>query len=288
MTWRGFALKYNNYKMVLNCDMRYLNLIYKIKQREGQTLARYIKVSTLDGKIVDAISNIFFVTWDKRSTMATYCDYDSPYMMGIISYDSSTIWHIEGRPLFPSYLNYQTVTYEEINKEEFDILRAALDNQEEPAPPEEKIPEDAEIQFIKEYKIKDLSKTCNQMIENGIDITLSDEEIHHFSLTKEDQINLMECKTQLENGDEFISYHADNEICTYYSAADMLLIINTCIFHKKYHITYFNSLKHYVDSLETLEDISDVSYGIEIPIEYQSEPLKNLLEIINNNENETN
>jgi len=256
---------------------------------------------------VNTSEMLHYMKFSQRSNCLLLCG-ENEEPLGVIASDGSCAYHLIDAPPIPNNIigTFLDVELIEISEEDYLIFKQTIDEQREmnnppsipepepvePEPTEEERAAEEEyrqsLQFVKDNKINYLSYCCNQMIENGIDITLSDEEIHHFSLTKEDQINLMECKAQLENGDELISYHADNEICTYYSAADMLLIINTCIFHKKYHITYFNSLKHYVNSLETLEDISDVSYGIEIPIEYQSEPLKNLLEIINNNENEIN
>ena len=44
-----------------------------------------------------------------------------------------------------------------------------------------------------------------------------------------------------------------------------------------YHTTYFNSLKMYILSLDNIEDVGAVFYGMEIPVEYQSDVLKYLL-----------
>jgi predicted DNA-binding ArsR family transcriptional regulator len=44
--------------------------------------------------------------------------------------------------------------------------------------------------------------------------------------------------------------------------------------HKTYHTTYYNSLKNYINSLQTIEEIAAITYGIEIPDEYKSEVLK--------------
>jgi hypothetical protein len=45
----------------------------------------------------------------------------------------------------------------------------------------------------------------------------------------------------------------------------------------EYHTTYYNSLKNYINSLENEENIAQVTYGMDIPLEYQSEVFKNLL-----------
>ena len=44
-----------------------------------------------------------------------------------------------------------------------------------------------------------------------------------------------------------------------------------------YHTTYFNSLKHYIESLDTIDAVANIQYGVEIPETYQSDVLKYLL-----------
>ena len=77
----------------------------------------------------------------------------------------------------------------------------------------------------------------------------------------------------IESGETALPYHADGELCRFYSVEDINLIINTATKHKTYHITYFNSLKAYINSLNSIEDISNIFYGVAIPINYQSEIL---------------
>ena len=77
-------------------------------------------------------------------------------------------------------------------------------------------------------------------------------------------------------GEEPLPYHADNEPCKFYSAAD-IITINTAMENAViFHTTYFNSLKIYINSLSTITEIGAIFYGIEIPVEYQSEVLQTL------------
>ena len=46
---------------------------------------------------------------------------------------------------------------------------------------------------------------------------------------------------------------------------------------KTYHVTYFNSLKAYIKNLSDISQINQIEYGIDIPAEYQSEILRNML-----------
>jgi len=61
-----------------------------------------------------------------------------------------------------------------------------------------------------------MSYNCRKAIENGFDLILRGE-THHFSLTTQDQLNLM----NLDTTAELIPYHADGESYTYYTAEEI-------------------------------------------------------------------
>ena len=177
--------------------------------------------------------------------------------------------------------NYTLVNIIEITEEEYNILKPAIDNGEDipidDDDEEEPIvipPDDAETDIVLEYlrvsKKKEMSNMCRKAIENGFDIELFDGETHHFSLTTQDQLNLMALTAMIETQD-IIPYHADNEAQKFYSAAEIKLIINGANNHKNYHITYYNALKAYINSLDNIEDIAAVTYGIPIPEAFQNE-----------------
>ena len=44
-----------------------------------------------------------------------------------------------------------------------------------------------------------------------------------------------------------------------------------------WHITYFRDLRIYIRSLQTKEEVEAVTYGMDIPQEYQSEPLRAMI-----------
>ena len=70
-----------------------------------------------------------------------------------------------------------------------------------------------------------------------------------------------------------IPYHADGEECTFYSAEEINTIINESNTFKNYHISYYNSLKTYINTLDTIEAIAAITYGTPIPDEYKSDVL---------------
>ena len=179
--------------------------------------------------------------------------------------------------------NYTLVTITEITEEEYDTLKEAIDNneeieidddgEEEPITPP---PEDAEpdilVEFTRESKLKQMSNTCRTTIEAGFDLILRGEN-HHFSLTTQDQLNLMSLNLTAQT-EELIPYHADGEEVTFYTAEEINQIIAAATAHKNYQLAYYNSLKAYINALDNMEDIAAVAYGTPIPDEYKSDVLR--------------
>ena len=129
---------------------------------------------------------------------------------------------------------------------------------------------------VLEDKIIRLDIDCTNTIYNGTDITLSDDNTYHFSLSDKDQANLTSLSLELLAGATQVEWHTDNhdDPCKYYSAEDANTIIRTLTFHKKYHITYFRDLRRYVSSLTSNEEIMAIEYGFAIPEEFKSDVLK--------------
>ena len=194
-------------------------------------------------------------------------------------------------PVITDKIPYETVEMLEINKKEYDILLKAMDSGEEiiiepeqPEPIEQPIDENENItvEYVKSRKIAEMSAACNSVITNGFDVELSDNNSHHFSLTTQDQLNLITLSTMVSSGETAIPYHADGELCKFYSAADITAIISAATAFKTYQVSYFNALKAYIESLTDIEAVGAITYGVEIPIEYQSDVLKFLLNQVAN------
>ncbi|MCD7820866.1 MAG: hypothetical protein LUG64_01460 [Clostridiales bacterium] len=127
------------------------------------------------------------------------------------------------------------------------------------------------LEGIRADKIAEMSADCEAQITDGVDVTLSDGESHHYSLTVEDQLNLVSLSALLTAGQEAVPYHADGEECRYYTAEDFAAIVTVATAWKMYHEAYFNSLKAYISALEDTAEIRAIAYGCAIPAEYQSE-----------------
>ena len=130
---------------------------------------------------------------------------------------------------------------------------------------ENKPEKEVTIDFVRQVKITEMTNICKKTIIDGFNTSLSDGNFYHFSLTIEDQINLLNISNNIDNSDDKIIYHADGERCKYFSKDDMKLIITKANNFKMYHTTYFNCLKSYINSLSDINTISNITYGIQLP-----------------------
>lgn len=128
-------------------------------------------------------------------------------------------------------------------------------------------------------KKSELNVACNDAIVSGFDVTISTG-AEHFDLKLEDQMALFLCGQRAAAGENKIEWHPNGEStlpCRYYSAADMTIITTAAVQHRSYHQTYCNALKVWAEACETEEDLEEIFYGADVPVEYQSEVLKDYL-----------
>lgn len=177
--------------------------------------------------------------------------------------------------------DYTPIETIEITEEEYAIIIAAYqsnqtieeDTAEEPEEHEtiDPIMQDT-IEFIRSSKILEMSQACRHTIEEGFDLEIRGE-THHFSLSIQDQLNLMSLSSMTQTN-SLIPYHADGEETAFYTAEEINQIINAAADYKSYQTTYYNSLKTYINTLDTIEAIAAITYGTPIPDEYKSDVLK--------------
>ena len=149
----------------------------------------------------------------------------------------------------------------------------------EPVEPEPMPVPEPTLNEVKEAKVAEMNKAQQDAIQSGVDVTLSNGSVEHFSLTDHDQTSLVGLQTQVTSGEENIPWHTSDETkhCKFYSNADMAKITATATAFVTWHITYFRDLRIYIRSLESKEKVGRVTYGTGIPEAYQSEPLKAML-----------
>jgi len=190
-------------------------------------------------------------------------------------------------PVTTDRVAYETVEVIRIEKDEYDILYEAVEKgediqveQEQPTPEVDTPPVDPNeavtIDYVKTSKIAEMNHLCNKVIESGVDVLLSDGKVYHFSLTTQDQLNLITLQSMIAAGETSIPYHADGELCRYYSIEDIKKVMDTATAYTTFHVTYFNSLKVFINALDDIAAVAAVQYGMDIPIEYQSDILQAL------------
>lgn len=142
---------------------------------------------------------------------------------------------------------------------------------------DENIPDTKVPETLEEYKTAkkaEIGQACDQTIYSGVNVTLTNGSIEHFSLKDHDQLNLFGKQVQLAAGAEQLEYHSDGQACRYYSAADMQTIISAAMHHVSYHTTYCNAVNMWIAGCESAEEVQAIYYGADVPAEYQSDVLK--------------
>jgi hypothetical protein len=99
--------------------------------------------------------------------------------------------------------------------------------------------EELTIDYVRYAKVSELKYECNKAISEGFDIELGDGKTRHFTLSTDDQINLL---TQA------------------YFDEDMKPIVIEMNNFKTRHMTRLKELEEYVNSLTDIEEITTVSY----------------------------
>lgn len=257
-----------------------------------------------DGQVVWAGKDFFYYNERRRQPIGLVGDEAIAEKAQLIQDQDQTFYHTDWLHDLPEAASglYEESDAEEISDEEYTAIKTILDaggtvedtgTDETEDTTEQEAVEDTSLEYLKAKKIAEMSTTCESVIEAGVDVVLSDGESHHFSLTEHDQNNLnsLSSERQLailtamltgattEEITEVVNatyeYHADGELCCYYSAEDFMTITAMMTAWKKYHEAYFNSLKLYINSLEDVVAIAAIEYGVEIPEAYQSEVYQN-------------
>ena len=172
--------------------------------------------------------------------------------LGDVLYRANWMW-----PEAADSVKYEIADVIRIEKDEYDLLFKAIETNEEITIEEEAVVEsesvvveEPTIDYVRASKIAELKRDCNKAITNGVDIKLSDGGTRHFSMSLEDQINLLT-----------MAYLSDESV---YSIEDMKTIITETNAFKNNHIAKFKQLKDRVDFLNTIQEISAVNYHEEV------------------------
>lgn len=238
---------------------------------DGDQLLYYKLVQ--ENKVVGVVTSHHMVYYQPKHNVLIGCDISKAQYVLYKDCLYRALWMVPDH----GYKDCTVLDICEIDFLEYDALRCALEVEHEvvleqtsESDPTESVIEEPVITYVRNMKILEMSRDCNQSIENGFDLMISDGALRHFSLTTQDQINLLSLSSLITSGITEIPYHADGELCIYYCAEDIAKIIEAATQFKTYHISYFNSLKNWISAMDDLSDIHSVQYGIDIPDEYCS------------------
>ncbi len=239
-----------------------------------------------NGTLVGVTTNECFARYSAKSKRIHICDAINGQYVVLKDKYYHDAWML---PIDPNArLEYEDAQVIGITEKEYDMLNSPLpetavelvdhpDISEEKAEQRPTENDLATLAFVRKNKIKALSAACEQAIEDGFDIALSDGAKHHFSLTAHDQFNLMTLKAALDADDDLI-YHADGELMQYYSSEDAQAILIGATRWKDYNLAVYNSMKHWINNLEDISVIDAITYDSEIPDEYTTVVLQSLAE----------
>ena len=111
------------------------------------------------------------------------------------------------------------------------------------------------IDKVISQKKVELSKECEKVIVAGVDVGDA-----HYSLTIEDQANILALTTLAQAGNS-VFYHSDSNMCCEYSPDEFNKIVNAVTAHKTLQTTYCNLLMRQVEEMSDVEEIKAVEYG---------------------------
>lgn len=145
---------------------------------------------------------------------------------------------------------------------------------EEPEPTQ---PYEPTLEELKESKISEMKTAEEQVLSNGIDVTISTG-TEHFPLGDKDMLYLLGLQSMVASGQENIPWHNgdESEPCKFYSNSDMAKIQETAMSFVVYHETRLRDLTRFINSLTDKESVKSITYNTTIPSEFHSEVMEAL------------
>lgn len=176
-----------------------------------------------------------------------------------------------------TYYNYKTVYREITGGCQFSDDSSVYVAPPEPEPVPEPEPYVPTLEEVKAAKKEEIRYAYQAIKAAGVDVELSTG-TEHFPLSDEEVTFLMGKQFELASGNvEAVSYQDADNRCKFYSAEDMQKIIQEALQFVSYQTTYRNTLWEWVDECETKEEVEAITYGCEIPEQYQNDVIKTYL-----------
>lgn len=136
---------------------------------------------------------------------------------------------------------------------------------------------DSTLEELKESKISEMKTAEEQVLSNGIDVTISTG-TEHFPLGDKDMLYLLGLQSMVASGQENIPWHNgdESEPCKFYSNSDMAKIQQTAMEFVVYHETRLRDLTRFINSLTDKDSVKSITYNTTIPSEFHSEVMEAL------------
>ena len=125
-------------------------------------------------------------------------------------------------------------------------------------------PVEPTIEEIRVNKLNTASATCEALIYDGIDVTLSTGK-KHFSLEIADQSNINGIFNAVTLGATAYPYHADGELCSMFSATDIVTLYMNYKSFVTTQTTYCNALRQWIMREEDKDKLVAIEYGASLP-----------------------
>lgn len=162
---------------------------------------------------------------------------------------------------FSNKFYIKPITIIQISQEEFNNLYKLLQSKNQISTVEPEFIEqenqilnkddNSELDLIKKIKIAKIKKENQQRLQQGIDVTLTNNQTEHFSMTTEGLLDLVTMAALAT---------IDDSISTKYSQQDLFLIINKINKFKQECNSYCNSLIQQIKSSTSIKEINDIQY----------------------------
>lgn len=117
------------------------------------------------------------------------------------------------------------------------------------------------LEEVREAKIKEFNTICNQIIEAGQDITLSDGTVMHFDYTSYNQTNMGNGAAMALETKETVPYYDSNNNCYLFKAIDMVTIYATYLGYTTYLLTLDHQLESVIKRIENKEEIKSLTFS---------------------------
>lgn len=218
--------------------------------------------------IVDALDNLQCVRVFGAMNIILRCkEKEDP--QGVISTNGQYIWHVEGWSEFPDMTGVDgTVQISEIDEEEYNVIRAALDEGSEipadPEPEDDQEPEDEEaIDFVKRQRISYSKKLLAKFLEEHPFASAAHGEVGIYAVTEEKQqlmaLNYTTYQIQKAAGiDAVLTWNETGKACEEWTEEQFVQLILEVQQYVKPLVTRQQHIEMEIQAAQTAQEVMDI------------------------------